>query len=326
MRIISMFLLLCFTTLGLTTGAFAHEGGELTVPMKVADYIFSVNSLVIGSALMLATGLAYYFRKTIRNFFEKKNLVLFLSWGITIIALLGPIVFESISTWMLGIGAIMLPASLYVTAKAMKLEQNYVLRYSVMTVVYIAIALFYSSSFIGFLAIGSLIAAFGYFTEYVIEKNDDTRDSEDHVFAVLTVLTLTLIFAYSLYSMSGVQNTFSLFEPGAFWLGGIALGTALIGLSSERSNNNIFLLFNALTVSILTLGMFISSVYGLKEVTTLFFSLIIIYILMKIFDLKLKVSSKRSAQLVIAGLFSGGVYLLILSNKELAMQYLTVSL
>lgn len=275
---------------------------DLSALQRAAGYLSWLGLLkVIGSTLLLG-GVGFIFRGAITYFLEQESLLEFLAWstvmGLIIGAYFAPMEYQ---TWMILPGSGILSCVALYSAHVRKISIRIEKSASIITVIWGAIAVFYQSDAVGFLAVGALLTALGY-SIVVTPLSYGFGFTSDDAMPRATAAGLLVTAAYVGVHIADVHlKHFAVFETGALWLGCLVLLTGLLIMSSSyyhSSANHVFFM-NVLMIAVMAGGISLGAVYGIREISTICGAFLLFYGLDKIFEVRTADSFTFGLKLII---------------------------
>jgi hypothetical protein len=248
-------------------------------------------------------------------------------WTLTVVLLSSGFWLPASSMWLLPwfvpIGSIALFGAMVATVIDMKAASttNFNLLLAVM---WGAIAIFYDSSFVGFLSVGALMAAVGFSAAvipmgYVFGFKDDSsvqRGIGAGVFAIT---------AYILMRSTGFAHAYvDVFQSGALWLGGCVSGIGFLIVSSTYYDNKNTVFATFASIAFMVVGILAGSLLGIREVTTVYTAFLILLAASKIVEVDTKSFIGLGVKLMLAGGVVGGAWYWFETHHEIAVKYLAV--
>lgn len=297
---------------------------DLTALQRAAGYVSWLGLVSVLGVGLLAGGICLVFWGFIKTVLEMTGLMETLLWIITV-SLIGSSYFvdPSYQQWTLAVGAILIPCACLLTAHLHEIHIEKVKSLGVLTLVWGTIALFFGSSFVGFLAVGALLACLGFSMVVTPLCYSFGFTSEDAIPRATTAGLFVMAVYIGLRIFQVELGVFSVFEGGALWLATFVgfLGLLITSSSYYENGEHAFpmnLLTCVLFVAIISLG----TIFAIKEVTTIAGAFLLFYIADKIIEIDTKSMIALGIKLLVAGAVVAGIWQWLRLNETLVTQYL----
>jgi hypothetical protein len=258
---------------------------------------------------LLSVALIFIFQGLFKILLEMTGFLETLIWTTVITLVIGSNYFsKDIQSWTLIIGSLLLPVALAFSANIRKIEPNMTRFFAILTIVWGAIAVYFSSSTVGFITVGSLISLLGFSIVVTPLCYAFGFDDKASIWRG-TISSILMLSFFLLYRASGLSDPFlALFASGAFWLGSLSGFVGLLILSSRWYDEHRVLSMNVLAIAtFLTFGS-LAAIYNIRELTTMVGAFIMFYFADKIIEIKTEEMFTFGLKLLAAGLMFYGVW------------------
>lgn len=299
---------------------------DLTTLQRAAGYVSWLGLVSVLGVGLLAGGICLVFWGVIKTVLEMTGLMETLLWIITV-SLIGSSYFvdPSYQQWTLAVGAILIPCACLLTAHLHKIHIKEVKSLGVLTLVWGTIALIFGSSFVGFLAVGALLACLGFSVVVTPLCYSFGFTTEDAVPRATTSGLFIMAVYIGLRIFQVELGTFSVFEGGALWLATFVGFLGLLITSSSYYEDG----EHALPMNILTCILFVAvisfgKIFEIKEVTTIAGAFLVFYVADKIIEIDTNGMIALGIKLFTAGSIVAGVWQWLRLNEGLVTQYLSL--
>lgn len=299
---------------------------DLSTLQRLAGFANWIGFFQILGIGLITGGIGFIFWGVIKSILEMASLMEALLWLITLGMLITsafvPTVYQ---TWTVPVGSILVPCAFSLSAYLRKIKIKEVMSLTILTLIWATIAIFFDSAFVGFLAVGSLLAALG-FSVVVTPFSYGFGFADDDAVPRGTAAGLAILAIYIALRIFRVElGAFSVFETGALWLASFVGFVGLLITSSlwyEKGKH--WSLMNFVTLVALVGSTSLAVLFGIKEVTTMASAFLIFYLAAKIVEIDTESTAVLGIKLLIAGLMLAGVWMLLRSNEQLVAQYLSL--
>jgi hypothetical protein len=230
--------------------------------------------------------------------------------------------------WLLGVGSLLLPVAMFFSARMHNITIDRTKSSFALALLWGAIAMFYQSSFVGFFSVGALLTFLGF--SFVVEPlcysfgfKDDDAVWRGTVAGFFISVAYVATRAFNLDLGPAV-----VFESGALWLAtfvcflGVLIVSNEVYLGEWKGGESRYLSMNILAV--LTLFAFASAgaFFGIREVTTMAGTFMILFFAGKILEVETESFVAFGFKLVVVGGVIFGAWELIRRNEAFFKPYL----
>ncbi|MFA5831061.1 MAG: hypothetical protein WC878_04510 [Candidatus Paceibacterota bacterium] len=309
---ISLSLLLYFLPFALLAGTTILGCPELTGFQVFAGYFTLPNIFGLLSIIGVVSSVCYLFREYVDRLIllfaniPKEIYEIFayvISAGLITV---GAFLSKENALWFGLTGCLFFAGAIVFSGYIRHLKKNEVRFFSILFIVWSAVAVVYGSSVIGFIAIGALISLIRFsiwispLCNILGFKDDSVLGKE--TFSAFVVLSLFVGF----HIAERIVHFVPIFENGAFWLGGFGMFSGLLIASTKRHEQR-FPYKRMQVIAIISglIGLYFGSAYDiavLREMSGTFFT---IYLIAKPFDFPIESRTARAIRILLVSLIIG---------------------
>lgn len=299
---------------------------DLTTLQRAAGYVSWLGLIQVLGIGSIAGGVIFIFWGVIKTILDMTGLMEALLWILTVGLLTGTaFVDPTYQPWTLAIGAILIPCACLLTADLHKIKIEKTKSLATLTFIWVTIAIFYHSPFVGFLAVGALLAFLGFSMAVTPFCYSFGFTDEDAVPRATTAGLMVMAAYIALRAFRIDPGYFSVFESGALWLASFVGFLGLLITSSKwYEDAKHWAIMNTVTIVLLIGVTSLGMVFGIKEVTTIASTFLLFYLAAKIVEIETESLVAIGIKLLIVGLITAGAWQWLRTHQEFAMQYLTV--
>jgi len=304
--------------------AYAHDG-DLTALQNAAGYVNLQNFVWLLSVLGIGGGICFIFRGVIVTILEMQNLMEALAWigaiGLTVGSYFIPDSYQYLTAWTVPIGAIMFAIALVVSMGIREKMMKGINLSALLMIIWAIIAMFYQSSFVGFMAVGAMMSFVG-FSIIVTPFCHAFGFDNDEAMARGTVAGIIIATIYAVCIATGINTSyFQVFEYGALYLGTFVAGIGILIISSKWYKKESYLASNIFAVIVFGVGIALSLLFGIRPISSMLIVFGLLYVTEKIIEIPVESSIAFGVRLIVAGgvLFAGWKW--ISNNPDLVMQF-----
>lgn len=304
--------------------AYAHEG-DLTALQNAAGYVNLQNFIWLLSVIGIGGGICFVFRGVIATILGMESLMEALAWvmaiGLTVGSYFLPDSYQYLSAWTVPIGAIMFAIALYVSMALRNKMMKEINFSAILMIIWAAIALFYQSSFVGFIAVGALMSFIG-FSIIVTPFCHAFGFDNDEAMARGTIAGILIATGYAVCDALGVNTGYiQVFETGALYLGTFVAGIGILIISCKWYKKESYLASNIFAVMIFIFGIGLSLLFGVRPISSMLIVFGLLYVTEKIIEIPVESSIAFGIHLIASGGFLFAAWKWISDNPNIVMQF-----
>lgn len=292
---------------------------ELTGLQKFAGFVTFMNIMWVLAIVIGVGSFCYLFADLVKHLFEILTAIPLLFYEFIFYGLsLGLILYADsfrpgVGHYVALTGCLLFAGALGFTISRRDLTKGTGVGYfSILAVLYAGVALLYSSSMIGFIAVGALMAALGFSILVMplcycigFDDEDSLGRATTAAFGMLAVFTVITIVG---------SETLSVFRPGALWLGSFVGYLGLLIASSRWYERKFpYALMQVVTIVAGVAALFVGSVWHIPELQRIGGTFFVLYLLEKYIEIPAR-SARGYACMGLVG--AGVVYWFCLTVKS----------
>lgn len=288
----------------------------LSAMQKAVGYVTVMGSFKLLGAIALLAGLCFIFWGVIKNLLASEGLIELLLWGggAGSLILASRLTKDMQTFTLLPAAGLIAGGYLYSGYIRNKKTQPTIIAIS-LAILWSAIALFFGSAPVGFMAVAALLTALGFSIIVeplctVIGFDDDDSLSRGTISGLLLIGAYTALRAFKLDFGPAV-----VFTSGALWLGGLAGFTGLLILSSRHYHDDgklgNYAFLNLIAGVVFAGSILLGGYYDIRQLSTFGVVYLVLLAVEKVSDVKAKDAVTIGLQLIAIGgiLFSAWRYM-----------------
>jgi hypothetical protein len=301
---------------------------DLSMLQRAAGYVSWLGFIEVLGIGAIAGGLIFIFGGIVKTILKMTGLMEILLWLLTVGCIAHSYAIGgAYQSWTIAIGAILIPCAYILSAYVHKIVINESASLAILSIIWGFIALFFSSSFVGFLAVGALLGTLGFFiavTPFSYMFGFKSDEAIPHATAAGLIIMGIYILTRALHIN---EQYFAVFETGALWLGSLVGFLGLLIVSSAMyDEERTWGAMNLLTIILLIVTVSLGLLFAINEVTTIASAFLLLYLAAKIIEVETESMIALGVKLFIAGIMIACVWQWLSTHQDIAKQYLTISI
>jgi hypothetical protein len=289
---------------------------DLTLLQQAAGYVTAMNILWFFAICVDVVSIAYLFWDVISAIVEIFAAIPIQVYEVVMYALsVGAMIggywlSDEVREYTVLTGALLFAASMIVTALLHDLRASHLRFYTILMLVWGAVAIFYGSSLIGFIAVMAMMGVLG-FSVMVTPLCYSFGFRDEDSLGKATSASIFVLIAFAFMKSIGVENpVVGVFMSGALWMGslvgflGLLIASSRWYQQSERGRLP-YAVMQLVTLAVFVSAIMVGSIWDMHQLRGVGATFLALYLIEKPFEIHME---SARAYAIIGLLVSAGIY------------------